>query len=69
MPRQTKDGQPLDSVKYRQEWNKKNMKSVAGSYRADFVDEYKAVAKKLGLKTSDLIRQMVQDTIDKANQQ
>lgn len=44
------------------------MKSVGASYRADFVEEYKAAAKKLGLKTSDLIRKMMQETIDKANE-
>lgn len=69
MPRKTKDGQPFDSIAYRQEWNKKNMKSVGASYRAEFVDEYKAAAKKLGLKTSDLIRQVMEDVIKQANEQ
>ena len=68
MPRKTKDGQPFDSITYRQEWNKKNMKSVVASFRAEFVDEYKAAAKKLGLKTSDLIRQVMEDVIKQANE-
>lgn len=68
MPRKTKDGQPFDSITYRQEWNKKNMKSVGASFRAEFVDEYKAAAKKLGLKTSDLIRQVMEDVITQANE-
>lgn len=68
MPRKSKTNQPFDPVSYRQEWNKQNMKSVGASYRADFVEEYKAAAKKLGLKTSDLIRKMMQETIDKANE-
>lgn len=68
MPRKTKTDQPFDSVAYRQEWNRKNMKSVGASYRADFVEEYKAAAKKLGLKTSDLIRQMMQEVIEKAKE-
>lgn len=69
MPRKTKDGQPFDDVAYRQEWNRKNMKSVGASYRADFVDEYKAAAKKLGLKTSDLIRKVMEDVIEQAKEQ
>lgn len=68
MPRKTKDGQPFDSTAYRQEWNKQNMKSVGASYKADFVNEYKEAAKKLGLKTSDLIRQMMQEVIEKAKE-
>lgn len=68
MPRKTKDGQPFDATAYRQEWNRKNMKSVGASYRADFVDEYKAAAKKLGLKTSDLIRKVMEDVIEQAKE-
>ncbi|MDE5758646.1 MAG: hypothetical protein K2H85_08545 [Allobaculum sp.] len=66
MPRKTKDGQPFNDVSYRQQWNKQNMKSVGASYKAEFVEEYKRAAQKLGLKTSDLIRQVMLDTIEKA---
>lgn len=59
MPRKTRDGQPFNSVSYRQQWNKQNMKSVGASYKAEFVEKYKKAAKKLGLKTSDLIRQIM----------
>lgn len=66
MPRKTKDGQHFNGVSYRQQWNKQNMKSIGASYKSEFVEEYKEAAKKLGLKTSDLIRQMMLDTIEKA---
>lgn len=69
MPRKPKDGETFDPVAYRQEWNRQNMKSVGASFKADFVIEYKEAAKKFGMKTSDLIRQMMQDVIDRSKEQ
>lgn len=69
MPRKTKDGQPFDDVKYRQEWNKQNMKMVAASYKKEFVDEFKDACKSLGIKQSEVIRKAMEETIEKAENQ
>ena len=57
----------VDQAKYMQQWRKQNMKTVNCSYKADFVDDFKAACQKLGVKQSDVIRQAMQDTIDKSN--
>ncbi len=44
------------------------MKSVVGNYKADFVEEFKQACATLGVKQSDLIREMMIVTIEKAKQ-
>lgn len=51
---------------YIKQWNKKNMKQVKASYKTEFVDEFKKACKKLNVKQSELIRQMMIETIEKA---
>lgn len=52
--------------KYRHSWDKKNMKIVSASYKAEFVDRYKEALKKLDLRNSDVIRKMMEDVIKQA---
>jgi len=56
----------FDQAKYIADWTKDNMKQVGSKYKTEFVDEYKAALVKLGLKNSDVIRQAMQDVIEKA---
>ena len=57
----------FDQAKYMREWQKENMKQVKASYKTEFVDEFKEACKKLGIKQSDVFRNAMQDTIEKAN--
>lgn len=66
MPRKTKDGQPFNQQSYQNDWKKQNMKTVSASYKADFVDEYKAALKKIGQKNSEAIRMMMEEVIERA---
>lgn len=68
MPRKTKDGKPFDQNRYNNEWGKENMALVGARYKKEFVNEYKKALKKLDLKNSDVIREMMKETIEKANQ-
>ena len=56
----------FDQMKYMQEWKKQNMKIVSASYKADFVAEFKEACQKLGIKQSDVIRQAMIETIERA---
>jgi len=64
MPKQ-KSGE-FDQMQYIAEWKKKNMKAVGSQYSSDFVDQFKAACKKLGLVQSDVFRKAMQEVIDKA---
>ena len=68
MPRKTKDGQPFDQNKYMYDWSKENMKPVGARYKADFVNEFKEACAKLGLTQSQVIREAMQQVIDKAKE-
>lgn len=57
----------FDQSKHQNDWNKKNMKRVAADYKADFVNQFKEACLKLGCSQSDVIRQAMQDTIEKAS--
>lgn len=59
----------FDEKAYRKEWNKQNMKMVGASYKKEFVEEYRQAVQKLGLKTSDLIRSMMEEVIKQARKQ
>lgn len=52
--------------KYQQQWDKENIKFVRGGYKAEFVDEFKAACKQLGITQSAVIRKAMEETIKKA---
>ena len=56
----------FDQNKYISEWKKDHMKYVNCAYRSDFVDEFREACKKLGVKQSEVVRQAMIDTIEKA---
>lgn len=66
MTQSAQNEKPFDVREYRKEWNKKHMKMIGASYKTEFVEEYQASVKALDLKTSQLIRRMMQDVIDQA---
>lgn len=53
---------------YMREWRKKNMKVVKASFKNDFVDEFKEACKDLGITQSDVIREAMTNTIQKAKE-
>ena len=55
----------FNQQEYIKEWKKKNMKQVKATFKNDFVAEFRDACVKLGIKQSDVIRQAMQDTIDK----
>ena len=59
----------FNQQKYQNDWNKKNMKSVSASYKTEFVEEFRSALKTLGLKQSDVIREMMQEIIEKADKE
>lgn len=48
------------------DWDKKNLSTVIAKYRKDFVLEFKDACKALGISQSDVIREAMQQIIDKA---
>lgn len=66
MPRKSKEGQPFDQNEYIKEWSKNNMARISGSYKKEFVQEFREACHKLGIKQSDVYRQAMQDVIDRA---
>lgn len=58
----------FDQSKYQNEWNKQNMKQVAAAYKTDFVEQFKAACKKLGITQSEVIRKAMEETIRKAEE-
>jgi metal-responsive CopG/Arc/MetJ family transcriptional regulator len=64
MPKQASGN--FDQSKYQNDWNKKNMKRVSADYKSDFVDEFKASCKVLDLSQSEVIRDAMQQTIERA---
>lgn len=69
MPRKSKGGQPFDQQAYMYEWAKENMATVNVRYKKEFVQEFKAACKALGLKQSEVIRKAMEETIEKAQGQ
>ena len=53
---------------YQNEWIKQNMKQVGAAYKIDFVDQFKAACKKLGVSQSDVFRKAMEETIKKARE-
>lgn len=60
-------GEKFNQARYINEWKKENMKKVGATFKNDFVEEFKTACKDLDLKQSDVIREAMQETIDKAN--
>lgn len=56
----------FNQAKYMREWQKENMKQVKATYKNEFVDEFKEACKVLGIKQSDVIREAMIQTIEKA---
>jgi len=54
---------------YIMEWQKKNMKRVSVQYKKEFVEEFKKACDFFGVKQSQLIKEMMQETIDKAKKE
>ncbi len=69
MPRKPKDGQPFDQQAYMYEWAKENMATVNVRYKKEFVQEFKAACKALGLKQSEVFRKAMEDVIEKWKEQ
>ena len=59
----------FNQTEYQAEWDKKNMLFVRGKYKKDFVFEFKAACKKLGITQSEVIRKAMEETIRKAGEQ
>lgn len=51
---------------YKREWKKANMKTVRGTFKNDFVDQFKEACKILGITQADVIREAMENTIKKA---
>lgn len=64
MPR--KSSGEFDQIKYQNDWKKENMKQVGGSYKNEFVEQFKAACKKLGVSQSEVIKSAMEETIRKA---
>lgn len=64
MPR--KSSGEFDQIKYQNDWKKENMKQVGGSYKNEFVEQFKAACKKLGVSQSEVIKSAMEETIKKA---
>lgn len=56
----------MSTSEYHSRWNKANMKKLNVAYRAEFVDEFKAACKALGVGQSAVIREAMEKTIEKA---
>lgn len=56
----------FNQMEYIEKWKKQNMKSINVSYKKEFVEDFKSACNKLGIKQSDVIRQAMIETIEKA---
>lgn len=62
------DSNKFNQKEYLAEWSKKNMLFVRGQYKKEFVLEFKAACKKLGVSQSEVIRAAMEETIRKAEE-
>jgi hypothetical protein len=58
----------FDQQKYIQEWKKQNMKTITGTYKKEFVEEFKEACKKLGLTQSAVFRKAMEEVIEEAKE-
>lgn len=61
--------EPFNQSEYLAKWTKENMLYVRVKYKKDFVLEFKAACKKLGITQSEVIRKAMEETIRKAGEQ
>jgi len=66
MPR--KPSGNFDQQKYMAQWQKEHMTIISARYTNDFAKEFKEACKVLGISQSDVIRQAMIQTIEKAKQ-
>lgn len=59
----------FDQDKYVADWKKKNMKMVGAQFNNEFVLEFKAACKKLGLVQSQVFRKAMEEVIELANKE
>lgn len=65
----TEEKKKFNQQEYVAEWSKKNMGRISAQYRKDFVEQFKVACKKLGITQSEVIRQAMEETIKKAEEQ
>lgn len=58
----------FNQTKYINEWAKQNMATVIGKYKKEFVAEFKEACKTLGIKQSEVIRNAMIETINRAKE-
>lgn len=55
-----------DKYQAQKKYAKKNIKKLSCSFNKEFVDQFRDACKSLDITQSDVIRQVMQKTIDKA---
>ena len=55
----------FDQNKYVAKWKKENMATVVGTYKKEFVKEFKEACKELGITQSEVIKKAMEETIAK----
>jgi len=55
--------------RYVYEWSRKNMKQINFCYKKEFVEEFNAACKQLGLVKSQIVKDLMKKTIKKAQKQ
>lgn len=55
-----------DKYQAQKKYAKKNIKKLSCSFNKEFVDQFRDACKSLDITQSDVIRQVMQETIDKA---
>lgn len=68
MSRKSENSKPFDQMEYIKEWSKENMVTISGRYKKEFVQTFRDACKIMGIKQSDVFRQAMQETIDKAKE-
>lgn len=58
-----------DKYSPQKKYAKKNIKNLGCSFNKDFVDEFNAACAKLNVKKAQLIKELMQKTIDQAKEQ
>lgn len=56
----------FNQFKYMNDWSKANMSAINVKYKKEFVTEFKDACKSLNVKQSDIFRQAMIETIEKA---
>lgn len=55
----------FNQQEYTSDWDKNNMAMITAKYKKEFVSEFKAACKELGLTQSEVIREAMMNTISK----